>query len=264
MADVFISYARADRARVECVNHALRELDLEVWIDVRLAPGERFDDAIAREAHAARAMLVCWTRTAAASDWVRDEAMIGRERKVLVPVKLEPCALPFGFAQLQTEDLSHWNGALNDPIWLNVLSRLQELTKQADLSRIACVEAKGAPEALVALLRKLLIAQATDSGLPVDYKEVESRVREAASRNGIQLGDFDQPALWSALNEVAAENRRRGEPPLPCLVINRATGRPGRGYFRKHAFLANDFDPLAHAVFERHLERVRGYSWPEE
>jgi hypothetical protein len=264
MADVFISYARDDRARVERVNRALRELDLEVWIDLRLAPGERFDDAIAREAHAAGAMLVCWTPKAAASEWVRDEAMIGRERKVLVPVKLEPCALPFGFAQLQTEDLSRWDGALNDPVWLNVLSRLQELTKQSDLSRVACVEAQGAPAAVVALLRRLLIAQATGPGQPLDYKEVESRVREAASREGAPLGEFDQPALWAALNEVAAENRRRGEPPLPCLVINRATGRPGRGYFRKHAFLTNDFDPLAQAVFERHLERVRGYSWPDE
>jgi hypothetical protein len=99
--------------------------------------------------------------------------------------------------------------------------------------------------------------------MPMDYKEAEALVRTAAARAGLALDDFDQPVLWAALNAVATENRRRGEPPLSVLVINRATGRPGRGYFRKHAFLANDFDPLAQEVFERHLERVRGYAWPD-
>jgi hypothetical protein len=88
-------------------------------------------------------------------------------------------------------------------------------------------------------------------------------VRAAAQRQGVPLGEFGQRRLWEALSAVAAENRARNEPLLSVLVINRFTGRPGSGYFRKHAFLANNFDPLAQGVFERHLERVRGYVWPE-
>jgi hypothetical protein len=263
MADVFISYARADRARVESVNVALKALDLDVWIDARLTPGERFADEVAREVHAAKAVVVCWTPAAVDSDWVREEAAIGRERKVLAPVMLETCKPPFGFQQLQTADLRGWEGDPLDPAWLTVVGRLQELTKEPQLARAAQAEAEGVSAALAGLLRRLLIAQAAGSGAPMDYKEAEALVRQAALREGVPLGEaFDQPKLWAALNEVAAENRRRGEPPLPVLVINRATGRPGRGYFRKHAFLTNEYDPLAMDVFERHLERVRGYAWP--
>ncbi len=264
MADVFISYARADRARVEPVNQALREIDLDVWIDARLTPGEPFETEIRREAAIARAMIVCWTPSAVVSNFVHGEAEIGRARGILIPLRLAPCESPLGFTRLETVDLTHWAGAQDDEAWLRVVKRLEALTKTPELSRVASVEAGGVHAALPALLRRILVRHAIASGAPMDYKEVEHMVREAAPRAGIDLGVFDQPALWGGLNEVAAENRRRGEPPLSCLVINRSTGRPGRGYFRKHAFLVNDFDPMAQAIFERHLERVRGYAWPEE
>ncbi|MGE0829725.1 MAG: toll/interleukin-1 receptor domain-containing protein [Hyphomonadaceae bacterium] len=265
MADVFISYAREDRARVEAVNQALRELELDVWIDARLTPGVSFREEIRREAEAAKAMIVCWTPDAAASAFVIDEATIGRDRGVLAPVFLAACAIPMGFGSLNTIDLCQWKGALDDPDWLRIVRRLEDLTRKPELTRVAEVAAHGGPAALPALVRRLLIRQAVGSGLPLDYKEVEALVRaEAAAGRAALPADFDQPLLWNALNEVAAENRKRGEPPLPCLVINRGTGRPGRGYFRKHAFLVNDFDPMAHAIFERHLERVRGYAWPAE
>ena len=38
-------------------------------------------------------------------------------------------------------------------------------------------------------------------------------------------------------------------------------GRPGRGYFQKHAFLSGNEDPYAEAIFERHLELVRTWQW---
>ncbi|MGE0046497.1 MAG: toll/interleukin-1 receptor domain-containing protein [Hyphomonadaceae bacterium] len=264
MADVFISYARDDRHRVETLNQALREIDLDVWIDARLTPGESFEAEIRREANLAKAMIVCWSPNAIESNFVHGEAGIGRARNVLIPLRLIACDIPLGFSRLETVDLTHWQGAQDDPEWLRVVKRLEALTTTPELSRVAKVEAAGVPAALPLLVRKLLIKQASESGLPLDYKEVEELVRAAAATEKINLGVFDQPALWNALNEVAAENRRRGEPPLPCLVINRGTGRPGRGYFRKHAFLVNDYDPMAHAIFERHLERVRGYAWPED
>ncbi|MBL8552318.1 MAG: toll/interleukin-1 receptor domain-containing protein [Hyphomonadaceae bacterium] len=256
MADVFISYARSDRARVEPIAAALKALGLDVWFDAQLTPGERFSDEIEREARAAKAVLVCWTPKAVGSDWVREEAAIGKERNVLTPVKLASCEPPFGFRQLQTEDLTRWTGDTADPAWANVRGRILALT--------AAKPQTAEPQAasLTALVRRLLVAQASESGLPLDYKELEGLVRARGAREGLDLTGFDQPALWAALNEVAEENRRRNEPLLTVLVINRATGRPGRGYFRKHAFLSHDFDPLAQEVFERHLERVRGYVWP--
>jgi len=263
MADVFISYARSDRARVEALNQALREIDLDVWIDARLTPGVTFRDEIAREAQAAKAMVVCWTPDSVGSDFVLDEAHVGKARGVLIPVKLLACSPPLGFGQLETVDLSHWHGALDDAAWLRIVARLEALTRTPELTRVSVAHADGAPPAVVALLRRLLIRQASESGTPIDYTTAEGRVRDAAGREGLELLDFDQPALWTALEAVAEENRRRSEPPLSCLVVNRSTQRPGRGYFRKHAFLVNDFDPMAQAVFDRHLERVLGYAWPD-
>lgn len=264
MADVFISYARDDRARVEILNAALRDLDLETWIDARLTPGVPFREEIVREAEGAKAMIVCWTPAAIRSDFVIDEANIGKARGVLIPTKLAPCTPPMGYGQLETVNLTDWDGALDDRQWLRIVKRLEALTKTPELTRVSVLSADGVPQAMVDLLRAILIRQALESGVPVDYKTAEGMLRAEAERAGVDLGGFDQPTLWNALNEVAAENRRRSEPPLPCLVINKGTGRPGRGYFRKHAFLVNDFDPMAHAVFERHLERVRGYPWPED
>ncbi|MBI1187705.1 MAG: TIR domain-containing protein [Alphaproteobacteria bacterium] len=263
MADVFISYARTDRGRVETLNQALREIDLDVWIDARLTPGVTFRDEIAREAQAAKSMIVCWTPGAVISDFVLDEAHVGKARGVLIPVKLSPCTPPLGFGQLETVDLSRWDGALDDAEWLRVTERLEALTRTPELSRVSQAHADGAAPGLVLLLRRVLIRQAVETGQPIDYTTAEARLRSLAHAEGECVADFDQPMLWTTLDAVAEENRRRSEPPLPCLVVNRSTQRPGRGYFRKHAFLVNDFDPMAQAVFERHLERVRGYPWPD-
>ena len=58
--------------------------------------------------------------------------------------------------------------------------------------------------------------------------------------------------LYGALDATAAENRARREPPLCVSMVNK-TGKPGRGYFQKHAFLSGNEDPFADAVFARHL-----------
>ena len=46
MAEIFISYARADRGRAETLAQALGQLGFSVWWDREIPPGRTFDEVI--------------------------------------------------------------------------------------------------------------------------------------------------------------------------------------------------------------------------
>jgi hypothetical protein len=117
---------------------------------------------------------------------------------------------------------------------------------------------------MVELLRDMLIDRALSGEAPFTYQEAERALREAAEAQDLRIGEFDQYSLWGALDAIAEQNRRRREPPLDVLVVSKETGRPGRGYWPKHAFLEGDGDELEKLVFERHLARVRASKWSQD
>ena len=61
MSDVFVSYARTDRARVAALVAAVEADGWTVWWDPDIAAGQEFDKRIADELKAASAVLVVWT-----------------------------------------------------------------------------------------------------------------------------------------------------------------------------------------------------------
>ena len=117
---------------------------------------------------------------------------------------------------------------------------------------------------MVSLLRGLLVERALANAAPWTYAQAAEALRDAADEEGIQIGEFDQHSLWGALDAISEQNRRRREPPLDVLVVSKDTGRPGRGYWQKHAFLDGDGDELEQRVFERHLARVRAAKWEQD
>lgn len=264
MSDVFISYKREDRPRVEALNALLVELDLSVWFDAGIEVGAAWEARILEEAHAARAMIVCWTFGACASHWVTREAAIGLERGVLAPVMLNWCAPPKPFDAIQAADFTAWDGEADAVEMQKVLQRLELLTGKTNLARNARLRAGGQNTELVALLRKLLVARARSGQAPFTYTQAEHELRAAAAEEELKLGEFNQQSLWGALDAVAEQCRKRREPPLGALVVNELSGLPGRGYFQKHVFLEGSNDDLERAVFARHLERVRTSTWPQD
>ena len=80
MADVFVSYARSDKARVAPLVAAIEAQGWSVWWDPGIDPGQEFDRQIAAELKAAAAVLVVWTPSSVESRWVRGEAREGAER----------------------------------------------------------------------------------------------------------------------------------------------------------------------------------------
>ncbi|HXZ68054.1 MAG TPA: TIR domain-containing protein, partial [Alphaproteobacteria bacterium] len=108
MADIFVSYARAERARVAPLVAALEAQGWSVWWDPAITGGQQFDDLLAQELEAARAVVVVWTAASVASRWVRGEARTGADKNVLVPVQFGGPTLPIDARAIHTIDLSNW------------------------------------------------------------------------------------------------------------------------------------------------------------
>jgi hypothetical protein len=128
MADIFVSYAQADREWVKELATALEAEGLSVWWDPNLLPGTKFRDAIQSEMNKAKAVVVVWSLLAIESDWVRDEAEDGRQLRKLVPVLKDPVTPPHGFRQLQTANLSQWRGRRENPEFRMLVRGIRALT----------------------------------------------------------------------------------------------------------------------------------------
>ncbi len=111
MADIFISYSREDRDRVTALAAALESEGYSVWWDHNLSAGGRFVTEIEEQIDAARIVLVVWSASSIHSMWVADEANVGLERNILVPVAIDGVRPKLGFRQIQTIDLSGWDGS---------------------------------------------------------------------------------------------------------------------------------------------------------
>ncbi len=107
---LFLSYARADRARAEKLADVLTRAGYTVWWDALIEGGVQYATSIREALETADVVIVLWSKNSIESDWVRDEAALGRDRHRLVPLTLDGTAPPLGFRQYQAIDLSHWWG----------------------------------------------------------------------------------------------------------------------------------------------------------
>lgn len=60
-----------------------------------------------------------------AGDFVRDEAREGKQRNILVPVRLDRVDLPLGFGEIQTIDLTRWKGSSKDPFFQDLVAAIK-------------------------------------------------------------------------------------------------------------------------------------------
>jgi len=97
MADVFISYARVDRALAGNVADAIVERGWTAWWDRDIAAGQSFAHAIESQLLSAKCVVVIWTTASAASDWVLNEASEALQRENLIPIAVGDVRPPLGF-----------------------------------------------------------------------------------------------------------------------------------------------------------------------
>jgi len=144
MVDVFISYKREERARCERIANKLKALNLDVWFDARLPSGKSFDREFESTIKKAKAVLVLWSPASVESEWVRNEAGIGKERGVLAAAQLASCELPNAFRATRYETLFEENFADDHPGWIKVLGRIGELTGRPRLPSYSKALGEGA------------------------------------------------------------------------------------------------------------------------
>ena len=94
MADVFLSYASADRDRVAPIAKALIDAGWSVWWDQHIQAGDEWDRTIERELEACGVVVALFSETSVESRWVRAEAMFGLEHNKLLPILMEDIRLP--------------------------------------------------------------------------------------------------------------------------------------------------------------------------
>ena len=131
--DIFLSYARQDRASARIFAECLGEEGFKVWWDASLHSGETFDEVIEQRLRDAKAVVVLWSPRSVASRWVRAEATLADRRNKLVPAIIEPCDRPIVFELTHTSELSEWQGDRSDPRWrtfVEDLNRLVQITPE--------------------------------------------------------------------------------------------------------------------------------------
>lgn len=102
-ADVFISYARENRSQADALARELSRRGWTVWWDRWIGLGRLFPKVISRELSAAHCVVVLWSRRSVQSGWVLFEAMVGHNRNILIPIRLEKVDLPLGTARRMHE-----------------------------------------------------------------------------------------------------------------------------------------------------------------
>lgn len=107
---LFLSYAHADEARARKLAAALDQAGYNVWWDALIEGGTAYARTINHALETADVIIVLWSAASVESDWVRDEAALGRDRHRLVPLSLDRVKPPLGFRQYQFINFRTWRG----------------------------------------------------------------------------------------------------------------------------------------------------------
>ena len=219
--NVFLSYAHADQAQATTLVAALESHGFEVWWDALIEGGALFADSIEAALKRCDAVVVLWSRQSVGSDWVRDEAAVGREQRKLVPLSLDGVDPPLGFGQYHAIDFSNWRG------------------KAAAVEVQALLRAIAAASGAVSTPRSPLLSRAPDSRRqhsPEQHSRVSRRrllqfsvasaVGVLAAAGGVyatRQGVFD--SMLVAVGLAEADNS------VAVLPFKNLSGDPQQAYF---------------------------------
>lgn len=137
MSDIFISYARVDREKARAMAEALERQGYRVWWDPKIPPGKKFDEVIEKALNEVRCVVVLWSRESIGRDWVKEEASVGLDRGILLPVKIEPVSPPLGFRRIQAADLTDWTPGKQHEGYSLLLDAIVEVAGSPSEKKIA-------------------------------------------------------------------------------------------------------------------------------
>lgn len=176
MADVFISYARADREIASVFADTFAAQGWSVWWDPEITYGTQFDRVIEKEIHEAKCVVVLWSKRSVESQWVRSEASEANQRGILVPIRIEAGAKePLEFRKVQTADLAGWDGEGKNPTFQRLARDIEGIIGsqvRTDEKRVQPLDALGQHGTASSHLE-----QARERGHRINHRYVEFMCR---------------------------------------------------------------------------------------
>jgi hypothetical protein len=165
--DVFLSYARSDRRRAEKIAAGLRDRGWVVWWDHQLLGGSDFRKAIGTRLASARAVVVLWSDRSRDSKFVVDEAKVGLDRGVLIPVHLESGEDPLGFRSLHWVDATNWTGDFHDASFEELVRSIEAMLGGTPTTTVPDEAMRVAARRRQSRLAKASLAAAVAVALPI-------------------------------------------------------------------------------------------------
>lgn len=210
MGAIFLSYAREDRGCAEALARVLEAAGHSVWWDRRIGGGEEFGAEIEAELDKSDVVLVAWSKDSIKSRWVRDEAAVGGDRGILVPLSIDGSRPPMGFRQFHTLDLNGWKAAKRDDRTVELLRSVESRLKGKASAPVAhavrptrrLALPRGKP--LWAIAAALLLLMAAGTALFVNRAQSP---RGPLSKPTIALMPFSVASADPQLRELATQTR---------------------------------------------------------
>lgn len=131
MHDIFLSYAKKDKHHAQTIANALEKEGFDVWWDIDIPTGKTFDSVIEKAIDDTKCVIVLWSKHSITSEWVHTEAAEGKERNILVPVRIEDVEIPLAFKRRQTANLINWNKKQTDPLFKSLVEDIRLVILEA-------------------------------------------------------------------------------------------------------------------------------------
>jgi formylglycine-generating enzyme required for sulfatase activity len=114
-SNIFISYSKDDRERIQPLIRVLTEQGYKVFWDRTIPIGQTWRNYIATKIDDSEIFLLVWTRASVESKWVLEEADRAKgSGKIVLPVRLDDVPVPLGYSTYQAADLVDWKGDSSD------------------------------------------------------------------------------------------------------------------------------------------------------
>lgn len=234
MADIFLSYSRADRPTAQVIAEALQAEGFSVWWDKVLRAGQTYDEVTESMLRDSEVVVVLWSQTSVKSKWVRAEATLGQRGCELVPAMIEEADRPIMFELTQTADLIGWDGDRNDARWGDFVTDIKRsLDKHQAAAQAPAPASPGAPTAPTAskddaTIETVFWTSIKDGDDPADFEAYVKRYPDGhyvdLARN--RLAALSASAATVAAAAAAAVPVAAPAPPVPPVEKPAAAAPP--------------------------------------
>ncbi len=238
--DIFLSYARHDRASARIFAESFAAEGFKVWWDASLHSGETFDEVIEQNLRDSKAVVVLWSPRSVASRWVRSEATLADRRHKLVPAIIEPCDRPIAFELTHTAELAGWEGDRTDIHWRTFVEDLKRLIQAVDDGAAPVLAPQRAPSPPAGPTRQPL-RPGNDEVIAADFRReqpvpAEPPMEEAALPSEVHCLEIEASELPDEIIVIHSSSMKIGRTAPADIVL------PHRSISREHCIvgLAND------------------------